>query len=316
MTALANRSGCIVVLGMHRSGTSCVGGLLNAMGAYFGPAGMDLGANAENPKGFWERQDLNWACEFALLAQGSCWWQPLASDGRESDGTALLKRAFATIRDDLDAHAPWFIKDPRLCLLAGALQGELENALYVHVVRNPMEVVLSLQRRNGLGMAHALALWEMYTISAFAASLGRPRLLLDYSVLVTEPHRMAAQICAFLAGHGLQEMRALNETDAEKWVDPKLRRQNYGGRLDEYLTGVQLELNCAIETGAILDETQPRKLSQGAQAELQHVARTRNRLAGNAIDDYAGFDDALLALRRRLPLYDAVLSTGSAGERR
>ena len=190
MDAVTNRSDCIVVLGMHRSGTSCVGGLLNAMGAYFGPAGIDLGANAENPKGFWERQDLNWACEFALLAQDCCWWQPLAFDGRESDGIALIKRAFSTIRQDLDAHAPWFIKDPRLCLLAGALRAELEKAVYVHVVRNPIEVAFSLRRRNGLGIAHALALWEMYTIYSFEASRGRPRLLLDYDALVAQPHRV------------------------------------------------------------------------------------------------------------------------------
>jgi hypothetical protein len=42
----------VLVLGMHRSGTSMVARLLNMMGAYFAPEGTSLGANQEKPKGF------------------------------------------------------------------------------------------------------------------------------------------------------------------------------------------------------------------------------------------------------------------------
>ncbi len=312
MESMQPPSKCIVVLGMHRSGTSCVGGLLNAMGAYFGPEGMDLGANAENPKGFWERQDLNWACEFALLAQGSCWWQPLPAHGRANDGVTLLKRAFAAIRQDLDAHVPWFIKDPRLCLLADVLRDELADAVYVHVLRDPVEVALSLQRRNGLGLAHALALWEMYTISALEASRNRPRLLLDYASIVAEPQRCAIELFEFLANNGMSELHALNEAQTLMWVDPKLRRHHHAGELGAYLNGVQLDLCNALERRTVLNEPAARVLSAGARVELECIARTRDHLAGNGIDNYAQFDDALLALRRRLPLYDAVLAVAHA----
>ena len=44
-------SGRIVVLGMHRSGTSCVGELLAAMGAYLGPRGMGTTGTVDNPPG-------------------------------------------------------------------------------------------------------------------------------------------------------------------------------------------------------------------------------------------------------------------------
>jgi hypothetical protein len=56
----------IVVLGMHRSGTSCVGELLAAMGTYFGPPGMGTGGNIENPRGLFERRDLCRLCQFIL----------------------------------------------------------------------------------------------------------------------------------------------------------------------------------------------------------------------------------------------------------
>jgi hypothetical protein len=48
----------ILVLGMHRSGTSMVARLLNMMGAYFAPEGVEMPAHPEKPKGFWERQDV------------------------------------------------------------------------------------------------------------------------------------------------------------------------------------------------------------------------------------------------------------------
>ena len=40
----------ILVLGMHRSGTSMVARLLNMMGVYFAPEGASTGANQETPK--------------------------------------------------------------------------------------------------------------------------------------------------------------------------------------------------------------------------------------------------------------------------
>lgn len=47
----------LMVLGMHRSGTSVLTRVLNMMGAYFGPEGIIAATNDENPKGFWERRD-------------------------------------------------------------------------------------------------------------------------------------------------------------------------------------------------------------------------------------------------------------------
>ena len=48
----------IVVLGMHRSGTSAVTQLIHQMGAYFGRIEYEMPPSGENPKGFWERTDV------------------------------------------------------------------------------------------------------------------------------------------------------------------------------------------------------------------------------------------------------------------
>jgi hypothetical protein len=67
----------ILVLGMHRSGTSMVARLLNMMGAYFAPEGVEMPAHPENPKGFWKRQDVL-LC-IPLLRSANCEWYRISS---------------------------------------------------------------------------------------------------------------------------------------------------------------------------------------------------------------------------------------------
>ena len=63
----------ILVLGMHRSGTSMVARSLNMMGAYFAAEGISTGANQENPKGFWERRDVRTLNDMLLHSAGADW---------------------------------------------------------------------------------------------------------------------------------------------------------------------------------------------------------------------------------------------------
>ena len=67
----------ILVLGMHRSGTSMVARLLNMMGAYFAPEGVEMPAYPENPKGFWERQGVLLCIR--LLRSANCEWYRISS---------------------------------------------------------------------------------------------------------------------------------------------------------------------------------------------------------------------------------------------
>ena len=63
----------LFVLGMHRSGTSAVTSLIEGMGAYTGPASQGIGANDENPKGFFERRDVIDLNASILAASGADW---------------------------------------------------------------------------------------------------------------------------------------------------------------------------------------------------------------------------------------------------
>ena len=142
----------ILVLGMHRSGTSALARLLNLMGAYFGPEGIGIGANEENPKGFWERRDVRELNDLLLHGAG-CDWDRVAgfdADRVPPPVVAEFEARAARLVLAMDAQRPWFLKEPRLCLLLPFWRKFLEAPVAVHIVRHPLEVAASLRKRNGM----------------------------------------------------------------------------------------------------------------------------------------------------------------------
>src|SRR3954452_7525745 len=65
----------VAVLGMHRSGTSAVAGMLADHGVEFGPVSE---RNRFNPRGNREIQELNRLHDRVLEGSGGSWWQPPA----------------------------------------------------------------------------------------------------------------------------------------------------------------------------------------------------------------------------------------------
>ena len=106
----------LIILGMHRSGTSVLARLLNMMGAYFGPEGISTGANQENPKGFWERQDVRRLNDYVLHSVGCDWNKVSDFDIKEvsEEVRNKFKIEASKIILEVDAHRPWMLKEPRV----------------------------------------------------------------------------------------------------------------------------------------------------------------------------------------------------------
>lgn len=215
----------VFVLGMHRSGTSAVARVLNLMGCYFGAEHEGTRANDENPKGFWERQDVR-RLNDAVLRNAGCDWDRVSGFSAEGllDEAPVYRRAIGDIVLDMDAHRPWFIKEPRLCLLFPLWRPVLETPVCIHVHRNPMEVARSLQVRHGMGLDAGLALWEAYNIHALNASAGLPRLVVSYSALMRDPGREVARLREALPGHGYA-LRLPVAAELRAFLDEGLRHQ-------------------------------------------------------------------------------------------
>ena len=179
----------ILVLGMHRSGTSMVARLLNMMGAYFAAEGISTGANQENPKGFWERRDVRTLNDMLLHSAGADWHRVSNFTLEKIPPAALaqFKMEAGKMILDMDAHRPWFLKEPRFCLLAPLWLELLEVPVYVIVNRSPIEVARSLQMRNGFPIGVGLALWERYNVAALNATRGRQRVQVNHADLMADP---------------------------------------------------------------------------------------------------------------------------------
>ena len=218
----------LIVLGMHRSGTSCVAGLLQLFGAYAGEPGSFLRNPAENPRGFVERGDLHLACAGTLRRRGGDWSAPLGWDETAlPEAHAQWRRDSATIIEVLAARAPWLIKEPRLCLLFGEIADFVAQPVFIHVVRAPSAVAASVQRRDGLSAAQALALWEYYNHAAAALAGNGPGIVLDYHSLLQRPREQVRRLYRRLLDAGVRGLREPDDEEIAAWIGPDLARQRH-----------------------------------------------------------------------------------------
>ncbi|MBC6941294.1 MAG: glycosyltransferase [Xanthomonadales bacterium] len=238
-------SGQLIVLGMHRAGTSSVAGLLARLGAYAGPE-TDLLVGPDNPKGHYESGRLHGACVRRLELAGGDWRSP-----PQSAPTAAVdefRRHVGALIDEFDRQRPWLMKEPRLCLLVRELLPLLTRPLFVHVVRDPAAVVASLVRRDAMPVAQAWALWEHYTRAAFASSAGWPRLVVDYDALCAQPLAGARALLDALDAAGVAGLAWPGDAAISQWIDAPARSQVATGTP----TPAQRALQAAIADRSIL----------------------------------------------------------------
>jgi hypothetical protein len=101
--------------------------------------------------------------------------------------------ALAALRE----HDHWGFKDPRTCLTA-AFWLDLEPELrFVICVRHPLEVALSLKRRNQNSYSLGLSLWETYYATVLDQVPTERRIVTHYDTFFVDPEAEMARLCAF-----------------------------------------------------------------------------------------------------------------------
>ena len=102
----------VVILGMHRSGTSMVAEALASGGIYVGEPADLLQGQEDNPHGFWEREDVVALNDAILANNGATWYRPPVTP----DASVAASEAMAAIVAGMPADQSWLIKDPRQVL--------------------------------------------------------------------------------------------------------------------------------------------------------------------------------------------------------
>jgi hypothetical protein len=239
----------IIVLGAHRSGTSLVTRLINMMGAYFAIGETALGANEENPKGFWERWDVI-AANDAILKHYGCAWDKLAAwnftENPAAKDVQALSSATESIKKvilELDANRPWVVKDPRMCLTFPYWKPHLEVPVVVCVYRSPLEIARSLKTRNEFSFSQSMALWEYYATGVSNAIRGVPTLFVSHHDMLKDPVKTVQTLLEGLQKYEIQGLRMPSEKEITSFIDPTLyRSKGADDALEDMVTPYQKRL--------------------------------------------------------------------------
>ena len=189
----------LVVLGMHRSGTSALSRVLNLCGAFL-PAKLTPPNRKSNPTGFWESEDVIYLNERTLNQMGAAWNQvefSLPSKGEFVD--EFVSDACTLLANEYRDEQTILIKDPRVCVLAPLWHQALITGgyrpVYVVPVRNPLEVAQSLHARGDMSVRDGLALWFTYMARVASFTESCPAVVhVCFTELLADWRRVVARI--------------------------------------------------------------------------------------------------------------------------
>jgi hypothetical protein len=193
----------VCVLGMHRSGTSLVAGLMRHLGIDLGPDDALLPPDSNNPSGYFELTELVHLNNEILAHYGGSWDElpELPRGWEDSDELAQIRdRARRLLSRRFAASPQWGWKDPRTCVTLPFWQGLVPGLRYVICVRNPVDVAHSLRAREGEERElaeHALD-WLRHTASALAYTAGRPRVVVHYERFFEDAEHEVRRLAAFV----------------------------------------------------------------------------------------------------------------------
>lgn len=187
---------CILVLGMHRSGTSALSRVLSLLGCDLPKTLMP--PSPANEPGHWESMAMYKLNDRILESAGSAWHDWLELNPRWFDSPKadeFREEAAVALAEEFGSSRLFVLKDPRICRLFPFWQDVLERSgvrpLVWVPLRNPLEVAGSLEKRNGFEPALSNLLWLRNVLDAEFASRGAQRVFSTYDQLVNGWARVA-----------------------------------------------------------------------------------------------------------------------------
>lgn len=219
----------ILVLGMHRSGTSALTRVLSLLGATL-PKHLMPPVAGINETGFWEPERLAVLHDQMLAESGSRWddWRPLNLEAALPPARLQYYKAEISrlINDDYGEVPLFILKEPRICRFASFYADILASmkidVQYVIIMRNPLAVAASLLKRDGLTPGYSSLLWLRHVLDAEHATRGIPRVLISYENLMSDWRNAVDKIMRKIS---VDWPRHPDEaaTDIDAFLSPELR---------------------------------------------------------------------------------------------
>ena len=283
----------VLVLGMHRSGSSAITRFLNFLGCTL-PSTL-MPANPTNPAGHWESDAICAFNDRLLSEAGSFWndWLPIHSDwSRSCTYRHNLSAAGDLIRSEYGDAGLFVLKDPRICRIAPfwyeALELQKLSVLTLIPLRHPLEVSASLHKRDGIHPAIGQLLWLRHVVEAERASRGRRRVFSHYDDLLADAVGTADKVAD---GFGIvwPRSRIAFANDARNFLSPEFR--------NHVQTSLDDLLPWASEVYAVLCRWAQEGEQQSDYAKLDEIRDGFNCGGANFVPHVIALTSAQSALR-------------------
>ena len=284
----------VLVLGMHRSGTSVITQALSYLGAQL-PAEM-LPPALGNEGGFFEPRDIVEIHERALISAGTAWrdWSSFPRNWyRSSEAQRFTRELIAAFKRNY-GDAPFVVlKDPRICRFV-----PLWTSILAELQADPIIVLVarSLRDRDGISAGYAHLLWLRHLLDSEFSTRGLRRAFLNYRDFLEdcrgEIRRLVQQLPV---AWPRQSAEVYNQIEISIRAELRHRRASSDPHDTEALhtlDRVRLDFDAACEAFA--------PAFQGDRLAKEEVIERLNRTVQEIEGDRRAKDDVIERLNRNL----------------
>ncbi|MBY8957981.1 glycoside hydrolase family 99-like domain-containing protein [Pseudomonas sp. MIS38] len=273
----------IVVLGMHRCGTSVITRALSTLGVDLGDHLMPP-SDGNNDKGFWEDIDFNQLNIELLQALGHDWHSLTPVNPNEWLHPELDKfkaRAKEIVRSKFQNTDCFGVKDPRMArtmpFWIEIFEDLALDTAYIIAYRNPGSAARSLAARDGFELEKGYFLWQEHMLLSLKYSENSLRVIVDYDLILKKPNDQIKRIADALNLNFDTDNAALNEFN-EHFLEKSLRHHS-----------VELE-ELKVDDAAPASITRLSKLiSSMASDQIADDAEAKNHVDALFIDIFDDF---------------------------
>ena len=232
-----NKKQALLVMGMHRSGTSALTRALKVFNVRLGDNLLPP-VKGHNDKGYWEDVTFNainiellflLGSDFHLLylSKLECFTSPKFDNIKEKAKLFILEK-FAESR-------LIGLKDPRTCLTLSfwnVIFNELGvNVKYILALRNPESAAKSFMKPHGFAKGKCLMLWAAYNFNFLKKANTTNSLIVSYENLIDNPQSQLNRISTFLniPLHDKSDKSDKVDEYCNIFLDPALQRNQVSG---------------------------------------------------------------------------------------
>jgi hypothetical protein len=233
----------IGVLGMHRSGTSCLAGIMQGIGVELGEVHTE---NKYNKRGNRESNRIVALNEALLVNNGGSWYKPTIVENWTDEDCAERDAIVADLSGRASEH--WGFKDPRMLFVLDFWLEAIPEPKFIGTYRHPNRVTFSLHNRDKSTFAFGWDLWRQYNEQLLNEARKRSLNIVNFDA---EPEHYLNCVINGLLALGLDDSQVEKGRD---FFDVALRSQTSlelpGFEMPENVVSLYEQLNAYCSDGS------------------------------------------------------------------